>query len=602
MGLSVRVHAVAVLVLLSFAVALPGDTQGKPPRLLVIDGSPLVPLRYIGEWLGGKIGYDAAARAITFTLGEREVRLKVNSREASVDGRPILLAAPPTEEGGTTYTPIGFLSTYLDVTVEWDPETEVATLAHPETEELLTLRSGDAPAARPGSGGSAKWLKVEATADLPGNPERGSIVVSDDGAHWAYVEASDAGERVVDDREQSAAIYRRVRPPFFVTTTNKLAYWATTTQRRAVVVVDGQEFPTPFPRPGMLVFSPNGEHWAAVGWPGNPRRPESRSAVMLLDGVEVGRYWDAGIPCFSPDSQHLSFLAIDPETRALSVVTDGEATEVSPDPALDVKYKVGPNLSFQTDLEYASDGTLFTIYHDQRGWCVRSGDHVMAAYNISKFNLEPSVTGSGAAHLGHIVYPSSLAVARDAPVAAWWARPQRNSPWMCCMSGREFKANDEVKPADDRLVISPNGKRVARRYRHFEGKGEQRHQVGESVCVNGEMGAKYEWVESIQFSPSSGRLAYRARRAGAWRDMYVIDGEAAGPDGQEVFLLTFSPDERHHAYASEHDGRSFVVCNGTEWLVPWPEILHLSIDRERTVRVVARQGTQIITASGKAPR
>ena len=72
----------------------------------------------------------------------------------------------------------------------------------------------------------------------------------------------------------------------------------------------------------------------------------------------------------------------------VAALIDDEATEVSRDPALQIRYKTGPNLTFQSDLAYASDGSLFTVFHTERGWEVRAGERTLARYAISKHNLQ----------------------------------------------------------------------------------------------------------------------------------------------------------------------------------------------------------------------
>ncbi len=599
-----RLLIVAALLAASLPASLAQEEAA--PALIVIKGTPLVRLRYVAGWLGAEIGYEASTRSITFILRGHTVRLKLNSTSASIDGNALTLVAAPMERDDHTYVPLAFMDRTLRVPIEWNPETGVARLMHPDSNRFLTLRDGAPPgeaASTPSASGplDASWLKVTGTAQLPASASISTLVLSDDLAHWAYVEKSDAGQRVVDDRNQSPGTYRLCRPPFFVSGTDRLAYWAIPKRGNAVLIVDGEVIPTVSKRPGMLVFSPNGMSWATASWGGDTRRPESRFATVMLDGAEVGRYWDVGVPCFSPDSAHLAFLAVDAATQNLVQVVDGEAVEVSDAPALQVRYKVGPNLTFQTDLEYASDGTIFTVFHARRGWEVRAGSRPLARYAMSKHNLGDTLAAAGPVPLGHIVYPSSLVVAGDAPVAAWWGRGERNSPWTCCLRGRNVPATTESSPADDRIVISPDGKRVAFRVRHYEGKGEERHLAAESVSIDGKVGGKYEWIESIGFSPDSRRYAYRARRVGAWRDMYVIDGEAAGPDGREVFLLCFSPDGEHYAYASQHDSRGFIVCDGIEYSVPWFDITTLSITSPGKVTLTALADLSLITATGTTP-
>ncbi|MBM3475965.1 MAG: copper amine oxidase N-terminal domain-containing protein [Armatimonadetes bacterium] len=593
----------------------PATTAAQPPaELMAVDGSALVPMRFIGQWLGAQVAYDARTLGITFSLGEHVVKLKLNSREASADNLPILLAAPPMEVKGTTYVPLGFLALYLGVKVDWDEQTRIATVTHPVTGQKLMLQmpGGEAPAAptsqptpappRPqppaqASPDAPAWLHVSGSVQLPGEMGPDEVFVSDDGAHWAFIETTDSGERVVDDRGATAALYQHCRGLRFAPVSSRLAYWGVSADRKVALVVDGKEYATTFVRPGMVLFSPNGQRWAAVGWEGDPTQPASRVATVLVDGAEAGRYWDAGIPSFTPDGAHCAFLAVDSATKRLIVVRDGVAGDVSSDAAIELMYAVGPNMAFQTDLGYACDGSLFSICHGERGWQVMLDSHIIATYRISKFCQETRAS-SGGFDVGHIVYPSSLVVADNAPVAAWWARPQPSSPWVCCLTGREFPANEEVDPAEDRITISPDGQHVAFRLRHFEGQGDQRRQVAETVCLDGKNGPKFDAVAEIAFSPDSQRCVYRAERAGSSRVLYVLDSQGAGPDAEEVSLFSFSPDSRHYAYLARHGEANAVVVDGTEWRIPWPEVLMVEAISDGGVRLVAREDRQLLTVTG----
>ena len=613
-----RLVALSLLCLLvGVSTLATGEAQAPPVELMAADGSALVPMRFIGQWLGAQVAYDARTLGITFTLGGHTVRLKLNSREASADNLPILLAAPPMEVKGTTYVPLGFLALYLGVKVDWNDQTRVATVTHPVTGQKLMLQmpGGEAPAAptsqpvppplssEPPSQtdpGAPEWLHVEQSVQPPGDMSSDDVLVSDDGGHWALVETTDSGERVVDDRGAAAGTYQHCRGLRFAPVSSRVAYWGVAADRKVSLVVDGQEYPTTFVRPGMVLFSPNGQRWAAVGWEGDPTRPASRIATVLVEGTEVGRYWDAGIPSFTPDGAHCAFLAVDSATKRLVVVRDGVASDVSGDPAIELMYAVGPNMAFQTDLGYACDGSLFSVCHGERGWQVMLDSHIIATYRSSKFCQETRASSCGF-DVGHIVYPSSLVVADNAPVAAWWARPQPSSPWVCCLTGREFPANDEVDPAEDRIAISPDGQHVAFRLRHFEGHGDDRRQVAETVCLDGKNGPKFDAVGDIAFSPDSQRCVYRAERAGSSRVLYVVDAQGAGPDADEVDLFSFSPDGRHYAYLARHGAAYAVVVDGAEWRVPWAEVLMLEAAGDGGVRLVAREDRQLVTATGAPP-
>jgi hypothetical protein len=420
--------------------------------------------------------------------------------------------------------------------------------------------------------------------------------MSEDGAHWAYVSQTNGDERMLDDRALSTATYCRCRPPQFAPVTGRLGFWAQTQAGQTVLVIDGQEIVTPFSRPGLLVFSPDGRRWAALGWQ-DGGGDGSRAVGILADGAEIGRYWDAGLPRFSPDSSHLAFLAVDSATQQVIQWLDGQTTVLSPIHGLTMLYEHSPNMTFQTDLEFAPDGSLYTLLRTDRGWEVRVGSHTLAVYGRSKFTPPDEGPAGGAHDAGYLVYPSSLVTAARAPVAAWWARPRQEDPWVCYVNGRSIPATGDVDPAEDRLVLSPDGQRVIHRWRHFEGQGENREEVAQSVALDGKPGGKYQVVEQLQFSPDSRRVAYRAQRPGAWMQTYVIDGKPAGPEAEELYLLTFSTNGAHYAYAARRGPRAFVVCDGRERPVPGSEVLALEVSDAGDVNVVVRDGRQLIAAT-----
>jgi hypothetical protein len=586
-----------------------------PAELMAVDGSALIPMRFIGQWLGAQVSYDPKTLGITFALNGHAMRLKLNSREASADNLPVLLAAPPMEVKGTTYLPLGFLSLYLGVPVDWTEESRVATVTHPLTGQKLMLQLPGGPEPPPAAppmtpaqpiaparlpttrAEGPGWLHVTGTVALPGDTEPEYVQVSDDGLHWACVVSTATGQQVLDERGTPGPAYARCRGLTFAPVTGRLGYWGQDAERKVTLVVDEQAYPTTFVRPGMLLFSPNGERWAAVGWEGDAGDPNSRVATVLLDGQEVGKYWDAGIPQFTRDGAHVAFLSVETGTKRQVLVRDGAATEVSGDAAIELMNLVGPNMACQTDLGYAGDGSLFSICHGDRGWQVMLDSHIIATYRLSKFNDDGRNAGGGF-DIGHIVYPSSLVVAEAAQTAAWWARPQPSSPWVCCLPGREIPANDMVDPAEDRIALSPDGAHVAFRLRHHEGQGEERHEVAQTVSLDGKSGTRFDAVRDIRFSPDSTRCAYLAERAGSSKVLYVIDQEGAGPDADEVSLFAFSPTGRHYAYLARHGEQQCVVVDGVEWPLPWTEPLALCPADDGNVRVVAREERQLLTASG----
>ncbi|HWI60276.1 MAG TPA: stalk domain-containing protein [Symbiobacteriaceae bacterium] len=96
-----------------------------------IDGSTYVPLRFLGDALGADIGWDAETQTATFTLGNRVVRVTIDSTAATVGGESRTLAVPPRLVEGRTLVPLRFISESLGAQVEWDEATEGITISLP---------------------------------------------------------------------------------------------------------------------------------------------------------------------------------------------------------------------------------------------------------------------------------------------------------------------------------------------------------------------------------------------------------------------------------------------------------------------------------------
>ncbi|MBT9172050.1 MAG: hypothetical protein DDT21_00426 [Syntrophomonadaceae bacterium] len=96
----------------------------------VIDnGRTLVPLRAVFEALGTQVTYDQGVIAVAGS--QADVRLRVGSRTADVNGRPHLLDVPSRIVDGRTMVPFRFLAEALDCKVEWKPAGRTVVITSP---------------------------------------------------------------------------------------------------------------------------------------------------------------------------------------------------------------------------------------------------------------------------------------------------------------------------------------------------------------------------------------------------------------------------------------------------------------------------------------
>jgi hypothetical protein len=101
----------------------------QPP--IVTGGRVLVPLRGVFEQLGASVEWNPATNVITALRGTTRVQLVIGSRQASVNGQPVTLDAPPLVVGGRTLVPLRFVSEAMGARVDYDYATGTVSVYSP---------------------------------------------------------------------------------------------------------------------------------------------------------------------------------------------------------------------------------------------------------------------------------------------------------------------------------------------------------------------------------------------------------------------------------------------------------------------------------------
>jgi len=101
---------------------------------IVEDGSTLVPFRAISEALQAEVAYDPADKSITVTKDGVTLKLIINSKTAYVNGEKQTLDVPATVIDGSTVVPVRFISEAFEATVKWEPETQSVVIYDEESE------------------------------------------------------------------------------------------------------------------------------------------------------------------------------------------------------------------------------------------------------------------------------------------------------------------------------------------------------------------------------------------------------------------------------------------------------------------------------------
>ena len=95
-----------------------------------IDGADrtMVPLRAIGEALGAELGWDGVRRVVTLTKGGVTVRLTIGSNVAEVNGAAVTMDTIAVIRNDRTMVPLRYVGEFLGAEVGWDDASRAVTV------------------------------------------------------------------------------------------------------------------------------------------------------------------------------------------------------------------------------------------------------------------------------------------------------------------------------------------------------------------------------------------------------------------------------------------------------------------------------------------
>lgn len=382
-------------------------------------------------------------------------------------------------------------------------------------------------------------FEKERLARLPATYEPGSLLVSDDGRAYAYVDRTPAGERVVT-RDGASEPHELCTRLAFLPKTHRLFHWTVDGPdgaRRVAIVADGRIMPTDFAGAGAFAFSDDGTHWAAIGAAGT-ETGEVGDFTLYLDGRDAGRHRDIGTPAFARDG-HAAYLADDGDGTALLVdekILRRFARPTAPCAAAALARATRPDLPIRHVVRWSSDGGLLVLTRDADGWGVYRDGTRLGSYAINRAELvdEDCKTGT-------VVAPASLRAAARAPAAVWWARAAGDAEherlWRVVKDGAPLDGVTCSEPWHRQPPeIAADGTRVA-----YACKLRTEGNLAEAfVLHDGNRYGPYQEIWGIALSDDGRHVAYGATRGGQptsrpW-SIYV-DGVARASD----FAATWRP-------------------------------------------------------------
>jgi len=115
------------------------DDMGTKP--FTLGGRTMIPFRFVGEKMGGKVNYVSESQPITLTYGNKKVEIKLNSKIMTVytgsQKTTVTLDVAAQLKGGRTYIPLRAISQALGFTVYYDDATRIIIVNTPTMGKTL---------------------------------------------------------------------------------------------------------------------------------------------------------------------------------------------------------------------------------------------------------------------------------------------------------------------------------------------------------------------------------------------------------------------------------------------------------------------------------
>ncbi|MFE4710065.1 N-acetylmuramoyl-L-alanine amidase [Paenibacillus sp. NPDC056722] len=185
MFLSFSVHDAAAAGKTQGKIVLDNKELALPKGIVIenVNGSVMIPIRIVVENLGFEVLWEQTSRKVTIKQDFKSVELIVGSKSANADGIRLDLNAAPKQTGGTVLVPIRFVSEQFGLKVGWDNRDKIVYLTGgapaPQVAAPTPIPSpvpsptAQVPSVTPGNlGGSIPGIVVSTpspAASIPGN-------------------------------------------------------------------------------------------------------------------------------------------------------------------------------------------------------------------------------------------------------------------------------------------------------------------------------------------------------------------------------------------------------------------------------------------------
>ncbi|MFI8711975.1 copper amine oxidase N-terminal domain-containing protein [Brevibacillus brevis] len=102
------------------------ESCNQPP--IMQNGSVLVPMKALFEKLGAEVSYEAKTQVVTAVKGSTTIKLTLGKDVAYVNGQQVKLSVKAQSINGSTMVPLRFVGEALGAKVDWNAKTQTATI------------------------------------------------------------------------------------------------------------------------------------------------------------------------------------------------------------------------------------------------------------------------------------------------------------------------------------------------------------------------------------------------------------------------------------------------------------------------------------------
>lgn len=111
-------------------LVIDGKVKKVEPPPQIVDNRTMVPVRFIveDEAVKGEIFWDATTGKAAMNCKSKYIEFFIGSKKATVDGKTVYLDAAPYIYDGRTYVPVRFIAETMGAKVGWKPDTRGVTI------------------------------------------------------------------------------------------------------------------------------------------------------------------------------------------------------------------------------------------------------------------------------------------------------------------------------------------------------------------------------------------------------------------------------------------------------------------------------------------